>query len=715
MTRRKAAALLAFAAVAAVAAAGPSPPAPPLKDPAGYPQAVYDREGGLLRLTTAPDGRYRLWRPLGALGPELVRATLAREDRRFRLHPGVDPFGLVRAVWSTYVLGRRAGGSTVTMQLARLRGRLRTRRPAGKLRQMLAALTLELLYPKDDILEAYLNSAPYGGGIEGAAAASLIYFGKEPGNLVAAEAEALAALPQSPSRRGPLLAGRADSRGARDLPFRAPHAVDALLGADGERSPVIVSTIDPGLQALLERQLRDYVAFRRAEGIHNAAALLVDRRGMEVLAAVGSADYLDARISGQVDGTRAPRSPGSALKPLVYARAFEQGLVHPATVLNDAPTRFGDFSPENFDGSYQGPVSAREALVRSRNVPVIGLAARISEPDLYDILRRAGTSLPFPREHYGLALALGDAEVTMEDLARLYAMLADGGVVRPLRRRLDAPPGDGRRLLGPEACWLTMDILKEVPRPGQSFRSRWTRDAVPVYWKTGTSWAFRDAWAVGVMGRFVLVVWVGDFSGAGNPAFVGTQAAGPLFFRVMDALRQRLESGDRVEAVRPERVSRLRVCPVSGRLPGADCPRTVAAWFIAGVSPIETCALHRRVAGRVYEFWPSDLARILRAAGLPRLSPPGTVEGAPPRITSPTGAGAYARPLSGAGAEPLPLTAVADAGAAALYWFAGERFLGRAKPGETLYWDPSPGTTLVRVVDDRGRSDAQTVAVGAAP
>lgn len=710
---RRRAALLAAAVILSAAAALARRPL--LREGLSFSQAVYDTNGRLLRLTTASDGRYRLWLPLGALGSELQAATLAREDRHFRLHPGVDPSGLMRAAWLTMFRGRRVGGSTVTMQLARLRYHLRTRTPAGKLRQIFAALSLELHYSKDELLEAYLNLAPYGGNIEGAGAASLIYFGKEAAQLSASEAALLAALPQSPARRGVLMAERPDARGPGDLPFKAPHAVDALLASDTGRSAAIVAAVDLELQGLLERQVREYADSRGAEGIRNAAVLLVDRRNMEVLAAVGSAGYHDADISGQVDGTRARRSPGSTLKPLLYALASDQGLIHPLTVLKDAPANFGDFSPENFDGDYQGPVTARDALIRSRNVPAVALAARLKDPDLYEFLRRAGVSLPLGREHYGLSVALGGAEVTMEDLARLYAMLAEGGLLRPLRRRLDDPPAAAVRLLSPEASWLTLDALKDVPRPGWRYLAEWTRDGAPVYWKTGTSWGFRDAWAVGITGQFVLVVWVGDFQGRGNPAFVGTSAAGPLFFRVADALRPFLRGPDPGGHERLGSLSQVRVCPSSGRLPGPACPHTVKTWFIPGVSPIEACSLHRRVGAQVYEYWPSDLAGILKAAGLPRRAPPADASGSPPRITSPTGDADYARPLRGAGAIRVPLSAVADAGAAALYWFAGERFLGRARPGETLYWTPEPGRAEVRVVDDQGRSDVQTVMVAAAP
>jgi penicillin-binding protein 1C len=356
---------------------------------------------------------------------------------------------------------------------------------------------------------------------------------------------------------------------------------------------------------------------------------------MEVLAAVGSAGFLDAAIGGQVDGTRARRSPGSALKPFVYALAIEQGLIHPRTVLKDSPTRFRGYDPENFDGQFFGPIAAGEALVRSRNVPAVELSTRLS-PGLHAFLARAGIGALRPEPHYGLSLVLGGAEVTMEELAGLYATLASGGLWRPLRSRLAAQVPAGERLLTPEAAWTVLDMLEQNPRPGPAMPG--ARRELPIAWKTGTSHGFRDAWAVGVAGRYVLAVWIGRFDGQGNPAFVGLEAAAPLFFQVTDALRAGV-AAERVSRPRPPGVTLVAVCPVSGKLPGPSCHQTVDTWFLPGVSPIGTCDVHRAVAldagtglracragpgtrSEVFEFWPSDLLRLFAAAGLPRRTPP---------------------------------------------------------------------------------------------
>jgi len=424
-------------------------PRPPLREELGFSQAVFDREGRLLRLTLSPDEKYRLWVPLERMPPALVEATLLHEDQHFRRHFGLNPVALGRAIWSTYLKGgRRMGGSTLTMQLARIRYGIESRTPGGKLRQMLRALQLECTYSKDALLEAYLNLAPYGRNVEGVGAASLVYFGRDVEHLSLAEALTLAVVPQSPARRDPgrddgaltaarlrlfdrwvvlrpedaghrsSLASPLPVRTPEDLPFLAPHFVGHALRT-GPAGSSVRSTLELPLQKLLERHVRQYVERRREVGIRNAAAMLVDWRTLEVRAAVGSADFFDEDIDGQVDGTQAKRSPGSALKPFIYGLGFDQGLLHPRTMLKDASTGFRGYDPENFDGEFVGPLAAEEALVRSRNIPAVALLKGLRAPGLYGFLKQAGIRDLKSEEHYGLSLALGSAGVSMVELVEL--------------------------------------------------------------------------------------------------------------------------------------------------------------------------------------------------------------------------------------------------------------------------------------------------------
>ncbi len=366
------------------------------------------------------------------ISPALVDAFLLKEDRWFYWNPGVNPIALARAAFRTYGVGQRQGGSTVTMQLARLTEGLNTRTPAGKLRQIGTALWLEARYSKRELLEAYLNVVPLGGNIQGVGAASRIYFGKTPDQVSLGEALTLAVIPQRPSSRAgrtrsetSLLAARAqlgrswrkqygDNAGERRqialpivarpqfaMPQEAPHFVDALLANRAAAAGRIDTTIDARLQHLVERQIQRHLKQFGDLGVHNAASLLVDTRDMSVKAWVGSADYWNDGIDGQVNGVMAKRSPGSTLKPFVYALALDQGVLHPQTMVRDAPTSFGPFTPENFDGRFFGPISAEEALIRSRNVPAVWVSTQLKQPSLYQFLQSAGVRGMKSESFYG--------------------------------------------------------------------------------------------------------------------------------------------------------------------------------------------------------------------------------------------------------------------------------------------------------------------------
>ena len=811
--------LLAFASSVLIVTVIRLWPNPPLASRYTSSVAVYDARGQLLRLTLAKDDRYRLWLPLESISPEIVEAFLLQEDRWFYRHPGVNPLALARGGWRTYVTGEpRQGGSTITMQLARLIERNPSRRSrtiGGKVKQIARALALEAMYSKREILEAYLNLVPYGANIEGVGAASLIHFGKATKALSLPETLTLAVIPQAPSKRTLMQAqDRADGasltgarlrlfdrwlarhpsaapqaglmklalnlRTANQLPFQAPHAVNHLLARhsyDSGASREIHSTLDLRLQRTLERQIHRYVERQRRIGIENATAMLIDYRTMEVKAVVGSAGFHNSAIGGQVNGTLAKRSPGSTLKPFIYALAMDQGLIHPLSVLKDAPTSFGPFSPENFDGNFIGPITARDALTRSRNVPAVSLAARLSQPSLYDFLKRAGVSRMASEKHYGLALALGGGDVTMEELVTLYSVLANRGILKPLHYRVSEKPGvfplppgqgntwsgaegsrvresagaehsniiqesfgnEGIRLISEESSFMTLDILRGNPRPEGTIAG--TRATIPVAWKTGTSWGFRDAWSAGVFGPYVLAVWIGRFDGEGNPAYVGVQAAAPLFFQIVDAITA--EDRGLVEPVfrNPPNLTRVEVCAASGDLPNVYCPLKATTWFVPGKSPIRVSDVHRAVmidtrTGRVacppyeqarvqqvvYEYWPSDLMRLFTQAGVPRRAPPSgdcgsaSIGGTPPAISAPVRGAAYVMRASQPERNLVPLAATAEGGVNTLYWFANDSFVTAGRPGIALPWKPAqPGRYLLRVVDEHGRADSREVVVTAAP
>jgi penicillin-binding protein 1C len=517
--------------------------------------AIVDRNGKLLRAYAMADGRWRL--PVDArtgVDPGYLKLLLAYEDRRFRSHAGVDPFALGRAALQLMTRGHIvSGGSTITMQLARLMEPRRERSVYAKLRQVVRALEIERQLNKDQILDLYLALAPFGGNLEGVRAASIAYFGKEPKRLSLAEAALLVSLPQSPESR------RVDrypdvARAARDrvldrmvedgrvphedaaqakatpvprlrkpLPILAPHSADQAV-ATVKDAPVIALTLDSSLQKVLEALARDRAA---ALGPNISVAILaVDNESGDVLAHIGSPDYFDDRRAGQVDMTRAVRSPGSTLKPFIYGLAFEDGLVHPESLIDDRPIRFGSYAPENFDMTFQGTVPVRKALQLSLNVPAIALLDCVGASRLSSRLKQAGASLVLPKDEVpGLAMGLGGVGVTLQDLVQLYSGLARLGNTRPLREIVNAKddPRDSLRLMDQVAAWQVGSVLMGTPPPENAPHNR-------IAFKTGTSYGYRDAWSVGFDGRITIGVWVGRPDGAPVPGLVGRTAAAPILF-----------------------------------------------------------------------------------------------------------------------------------------------------------------------------------------
>jgi len=751
------------------------PPPPPLLGHVSFSRRVVDRHGQLLSTTLTADEKFRVFTPLAQISPEFIAATLLHEDRHFWYHPGVNPIALGRAAWHAIVRRDAQGGaSTISMQLARMRFGIHSRTASGKLIQIFRAFQLERHHPKSEILEAYLNLAPYGGNIEGIGAASLLLFGKPPAKLTLHEAITLSVVPQSPRRRG-LHTGNVDralsAAKARLYARLAPHYDAQFSGRDflprsaGKRATAaphfvrrvletppgtgeIRTTLDSRLQRLVERGIASHLQANGRLGVRNAAALLVDTRQMQVLAQVGSAGFFNDAISGQVDGTRSRRSPGSALKPFVYALAIDQGVIHPLTVLKDTPQSFSGYNPENFDGEFAGPIRAGEALARSRNVPAVWLASQLTKPSFFGFLARAGLALPRGEGFYGLTLPLGGAEVTMEELVRLYAALANDGQLRELTRVLPseaAPAQSGVRLVSPEAAFLTLEMLGQSPPPGANETSA----DQPVFWKTGTSHGFRDAWSIAVFDRYVLAVWIGNFDGSRNPAFVGRTCAAPLLFRLIDAMR----GEGHVQRARHEppagaNLRPVEFCALSGQLPNGACTARASGWFMPGVTPISICEVHRElivdddtglrlpmddgtrsVRREVHEVWPSDLLALFEKAGLPRRRPPpflpdaasgGGMElrardGQGPQIVSPAAGGVYVlRDDADSAERGIALKARTEGDVAKLYWFAGKSFLGAASPRETILWRPSPGAYQVVALDDHGRASTAAVTLQAA-
>jgi penicillin-binding protein 1C len=517
-----------------------------------YSRMVLDRDGHLLRAYATKEGRWRFPATVKDVDPIFIKMLLAYEDKRFWCHHGVDPEALMRAAWQWASSGHIvSGGSTLTMQVARLLEPRRHRSLLAKLHQMTRALELEYYLSKDQILSLYLTLAPYGGNLEGTRAASLAYFGKEPLKLTVAQAALLVALPQSPEDRRPdrhaaaALAARnrvldrvaeagvitpeevAHAKAQpvphkrKELPMLAPHSADHIVSSD-PRGRVYRLTIEASLQRSLQTLAR---ARARAIGPHVSVAILaVDNATGQVLAHVGSAGYFDAARAGEVDMTQALRSPGSTLKPFIYGLGFEDGLLNPETLIDDRPERFDNYKPKDFDRSFAGTVTVRQALQWSLNVPAIEVLNKVGVDCLRARLTQTGARLVLPAGATpGLAIGLGGVGIRLANLVMLYAGLARLGTVVPLTERLDAPKPSPRRLLDPLSAWYVGNILIGAPPPDNGLPGR-------IAFKTGTSYGYRDAWAVGYDGRITIGVWVGRPDGAPVPGLVGRVSAAPILF-----------------------------------------------------------------------------------------------------------------------------------------------------------------------------------------
>lgn len=570
-----------------------------------YAVLMLDRNGRPLAARIAADQQWR-FAPVETLPDKYREALLTFEDRRFRWHPGVDPLALARATVANIRAGRVvSGGSTLTMQLARLLRDDPPRTLWEKAREALLALQLEWRLGKSRILVEYASRAPFGGNTVGLRAAAWRYFQRAPDDLSWAEAALLAVLPNSPAlihpgrQRQQLLAKRdrllealrqrglidADAlrlakleplpRTAR-LPSLAPHLLDTL--AADTTSPLIHTTLDAGLQQRVNALTGQHGRRLANDGVHNLSVVVIDHRDLAVRAYVGNVTHGDRREYGAaVDIAGRPRSTGSVLKPLLYGLMLQEGLLLPDTLVPDLPTNYGGYSPENFDREYRGAVPAHEALAQSLNIPAVRMLRQYGVARFHDQLRAMGMSTLFrDAENYGLTLVLGGAEGKLMELTALYARLmasARDGQAAPVTVLSDVQPLPEPFPIGAGAAWLTLEALRDVARPGTARQWRLYRSSQAIAWKTGTSYGLRDAWAIGSNGRYTVGVWAGNGNGEPAPVLGGATTAAPLMLDLFSLLGPaewpQAPLGDLKE---------LRVCRDDGYLAGGQCSaRTVLA------------------------------------------------------------------------------------------------------------------------------------------
>lgn len=719
-------------------------------------------DGRLLRINLSPSGKYRIRLPLKEIDPQLIQGFLLYEDRFFFHHPGINPWALVRSAWAD-ITARRIimGGSTLTMQIAKVM-EPKKRTIWAKCMEMVRALQLEMVYSKEELLELYLNTIPMGGNIEGVGAASFLYYGKPARHLSFGEKALLIGLPRSPSRARPDLhpeAAQAEKvkimrrlaeamhispedvekniraplpRNRFPNPFQCPHLVlrTRRLG----RSAIKHHTIVPHVQLYAEAMLKKTVEALSTEGVHNGALLVIDNRSMNVLAYVGSPDFNDRAHGGQMNGANILRSPGSLLKPFLYASAIDAGSLTPRKVLFDIERNYDGYIPANFDRRFLGPIPAEEALARSLNVPAVNLEFELGQRGLAALLRRAKVGDPRkePREA-GLSLVLGAYPLTLEELVRLYSSLANGGRLRQLVffEEDAATPNEGSALISPEAAYITAEMLSKLERPDLPQAWEFTTTRGKIGFKTGTSFGLRDAWCIGFNPDYTVGVWLGNVDAKGSGALVGIKAAAPLLVAMFNDLTRYEDHWFK----RPTRVRTREVCALSGEPAGPSCKAKLSDLFVAGVSRNQPCSVHRRVWIRkkdgvevcadcmtlsrsaycedVIEMWMPDVASFLRRKGRALAKrPPHNPECRSPQeekglqVRSPMSGGSYrlTDALSG-GAQKIPLMVQSQSGAGYVYWFVDDKLVGQGSPDQTHYLTPTPGRHHLSVVDSRGHHD----------
>jgi len=727
-------------------------------------RVVYFADHSPAYVFLSPDDQWRIPVPLQEVDPLFIRALLAWEDQRFFYHPGVDPIAIVRALGQNLRAGQIvSGASTLTMQLVRiLEPRPRTFR--SKVIEALRALQLEARLSKREILEAFLQFAPYGKNFEGIEAAAYAYFGHSASALDPFEAAYLVSVPQDPTHRFPRPGNEAERRTAvqrvaerlrregtfsdqqleqvekadyptalKTFPRSAPHASIWLAGRRPEAMRVN-STLRRNVQTLAENTL---AAFRQELcnlGIHNGAVVVIERKTGQVAALVGNFDFWDREHQGQVVGFNAPRSPGSALKPFLYALALDRALALPTYLVPDIPVRFREYEPRNYDDQFRGLVRLEDALSLSLNVPFVNLLSEIGVEPFLSFLHDAGITTLSPESgYYGLSLAIGGVDLTLLELTNLYAALSRQG--QYLDYSLFREPGDQpqpRSILSPAACYLTGQALALRDRPDFPERRQAVTLLPTIHWKTGTSYGRKDAWAIGYDSEYTVGVWLGNFDAAPSAALVGGERAGPILFDLLEALAGRGLAAKLPEPA-PAELIEIEVCAYSGRLPNPFCPRRVRTLAPRKNLPTETCPFHagfqiddltghalcpmcrrgRAYHQEVFTLLPATVRRWITdqrliapqpASHLP--SCPYVTAGAPPRIVSPqAGAIYFLVPGLDPSQQEIPLEAEASNRESELAWFIDGRFFKTTGPAERVWLRPEPGEHEIRVVDSAGRVD----------
>lgn len=732
-----------------------------------------DRSMGFVFLSS--DEKWRIHGDPDAIDPDYVRALLSYEDRRFYFHLGVDPFALLRAIAQNIRSGAVvSGASTLTMQLVRVL-EPRPRTMIAKLIEVARAIQLELRFSKEEILSHYMTFISFGKNIEGVETAAWSYFGHGASNLTPAEIAVLLAVPQLPAKRYPAPENELSLRGARDKILRRLYGSKLFpAGSESLRASLAVlvpqrlrafprgaahmafwlrqsqsvrpddkgnifTTIDPGAQKLAQ-QLSEREARVAADlGVHNHAVVVVDHSTSEIKALIGGLDFWNRRAGSQVVGFQIPRSPGSLLKPFLYAHALDRGMVIPDRLVPDIPKDFGGYAPRNYDGFFSGLIRIEDALARSLNIPFVNLLDTIGVEKFLGVLSQAGISRVMKQPgFYGLSVAAGGIELSALEVAGLYATLARNGYYHPLRwvKSSTEPDANGLPLYSEEAAWLTRKALRIRDRPDFPRRREFAKAPADVVWKTGTSFGHRDAWAAGSSGAYTAVVWYGNVDYAPSHALVGADMAAPLLFDLLENLASRTRAK---EDPPPRGIGAIEVCSFSGHLAGPACPHRRPVSALTKNVPKHVCPFHTHMeieiesglavgptcrAGKTTEVrrfmnWPAGVRRYLGSSNrhlpdVPQIHPSCRHLAAKEelKIISPA-VGKTLILIPGLDPEKQEVPFEVDGGHTSeqISWFVNGEFVSTVRADEQVWWKPVLGTHEITVVSASGSSATRKLVV----
>lgn len=730
-----------------------------------YSTLITDKKGEILHAFLSTDEKWRMFVELKEITPTLRKAILAKEDKYFNYHFGVNPVAIFRAAFNNITKNRRtSGASTITMQVVRMLNP-DERTYFNKISEILRAIQLEIFYSKDEILQMYLNLVPYGSNIEGIKSASYLYFQKSPDRLSLAEVTTLVIIPNRPTSlrlgtKNPLIV---EERNKWLQRFQQAKVFDNQLINDALREPlnvfrheapkdaphlslrlkkqfsdeaIIHSSVSKAMQIKVEQMVVNYVNRTRAMNINNAAVLVINNETMQVEAYIGSAGFNDKFDSGQVDGVQAIRSPGSALKPLLYATAFDKGIITPKNIINDVPTNFNGFEPENFDRKFNGKVSVEFALANSLNIPAVKVVKDLGTTTLIEQLKKADFKTVKKQEKdLGLSIVLGGCGVTLEEMTQLYAAFANDGNWQKCRLIAPIPVGEGDGLISPSATYLITEILAQIKRPDLPNNFDYTYRLPKIAWKTGTSFGRRDAWSIGYNKKYTVGVWVGNFSGEGVPELSGAEIATPLLFQIFNTIDYNASS----EWFRqPKEVVSRQVCAESGDLPSEYCSNKILDYSIKNISHTRKCThlkkfyvnlsesmsyctqclpvegykekLYSNFAPELISFY--ELKHILYEK-IPTHNPNCTrffkTANNAPIITNPNNGSEYY--LSENDTQQMQLACQIANDVREVYWYINDRLLQKTLANKPIFFTPSLGKLKISCTDDKGRSSSISVMI----